>query len=73
MNQFITRASHVLVIISFASVVHAQQPSSTPSEPVVVVSGEGLVNAAPDQAWVTLAPRAATGIRKKRRRRMPRR
>ena len=53
--QFISRASHVLVIIGFASVVHAQQPSSTPSEPVVVVSGEGLVRAAPDQAFVTLA------------------
>ena len=55
MHQFIIRASHVLVIICFASVVHAQQPSSTPSEPVVVVSGEGLVRAAPDQAFVTLA------------------
>ena len=30
----------------------AQTPSQ-PSEPVVVVSGEGLVKAAPDQAWVT--------------------
>ena len=31
----------------------AQTPA--PSEPLVVMSGEGLVKAAPDQAWVTLA------------------
>lgn len=31
------------------------QGTTTPAEPVVVVSGEGLVKAAPDQAWVTFA------------------
>lgn len=35
--------------------VRAQTTTQSPSEPVVVVSGEGLVKAAPDQAWVTLA------------------
>jgi uncharacterized protein YggE len=54
-QQFITKASHMLAIICFSSVVHAQQPPSTSSEPVVVVSGEGLVRAAPDQAFLTLA------------------
>ena len=34
--------------------VAAQTPTS-PSEPVVVVQGDGLVKAMPDQAWVTLA------------------
>jgi uncharacterized protein len=40
------------------SVSTGQPPASQPpgpTEPVVVVSGEGVVKAAPDQAWVTLA------------------
>lgn len=46
-----------LVIVPFvllASVASAQT-TTAPSEPVVVVSGEGLVKATPDQAWVTFA------------------
>ena len=45
------------LIIAFTVVAAAPVASaqSTASEPVVVVSGEGLVKAAPDQAWVTLA------------------
>ena len=43
-----------LVVALFASVqASAQQPGS--NEPVVIVSGEGLVKAPPDQAFVTLA------------------
>jgi uncharacterized protein YggE len=42
-----------LVLVSVAA-AEAQTPS-TPSEPVVVVSGEGLVKAAPDRAFVTFA------------------
>jgi uncharacterized protein len=41
-----------------AGVVLAALPvfaQTTQPEPVVVVSGEGLVKAAPDQAWVTIA------------------
>lgn len=34
----------------------AQQPAPTaPAEPVVVVSGEGLVQAVPDRAWITIS------------------
>jgi hypothetical protein len=33
---------------------YAQQPT-TPSEPVVVTSGEGVVQAAPDRAWITIS------------------
>ena len=33
----------------------AAQSPAPPTEPVVVVSGEGLVKVAPNQAWVTLA------------------
>jgi uncharacterized protein YggE len=35
--------------------VSAQTAQTAQPEPVVVVSGEGLVKAAPDQAWVTIA------------------
>lgn len=49
------RLTSTLAVICLSSVVHAQPQPSTPSEPVVVVSGEGIVRAAPDQAFVTLA------------------
>ncbi len=35
-------------------VASAQQTPSTPTEPVVVVVGEGHVNAVPDRAWITI-------------------
>ena len=41
-------------VLTFASPASAQT-SSPPAEPVVVVSGEGVIKAAPDQAWVTFA------------------
>jgi uncharacterized protein YggE len=34
--------------------VHAQQPAA-PAEPVVVTTGEGLVHAVPDRAWITIS------------------
>jgi uncharacterized protein YggE len=43
----------VLVLLLSASVAFAQTPTS--NEPVVVTTGEGVVKAAPDQAWVMLA------------------
>ena len=36
------------------SVTAAQQPPQVPAEPVVVVIGEGLVNAVPDRAWISI-------------------
>ena len=33
----------------------AQQQPATPAEPVVVTSGEGLVQAVPDRAWITIS------------------
>ena len=33
----------------------AQQPAAPSAEPVVVVSGEGLVLAVPDRAWITIS------------------
>src|SRR5918993_1044985 len=46
-------AAVVLILILTSSYAEAQAPSAT--EPLVVVTGEGLVKAPPDQAWVTLA------------------
>ena len=37
-----------------ASLSFAQQPSS-PQEPVVITSGEGIVLAVPDRAWITIS------------------
>jgi uncharacterized protein YggE len=43
-----------LVCVAITADVSAQTPAQS-HEAVVVMSGEGLVKAAPDQAWVTLA------------------
>ena len=47
---------------------HAQQPT-TPAEPVVVTQGEGLVQAVPDRAWITISAesRASTAREAQRR------
>src|SRR5262245_59918445 len=36
------------------SLTAAQQAPQVPAEPVVVVIGEGLVNAVPDRAWISI-------------------
>jgi uncharacterized protein YggE len=50
---------HLLIVVAFifaSSTLFAQTPAPTSTtEPVVVVSGEGLVKAPPDQAWATFA------------------
>jgi hypothetical protein len=33
----------------------AAQPQTTPAEPIVVASGQGVVNAVPDRAWITIS------------------
>ena len=43
-----------LIVLALASSATAQTIPQ-PGEPVVVMTGEGLVKAPPDQAWVTLA------------------
>lgn len=52
------RVGSALVLLSLSAVapLRAQAPaSSTSPEPVVVVSGEGLVQAAPDRAWIMVS------------------
>jgi uncharacterized protein YggE len=45
-----------LVVFFVPAVAAAQQPApAVPAEPVVVVSGEGLVQAVPDRAWITIS------------------
>jgi uncharacterized protein YggE len=41
-------------LLAFTPLALMAQPAAS-TEPLVVMSGEGLVKAAPDQAWVTLA------------------
>ena len=43
-----------LALRRLALPAYAQQPT-TPAEPVVVTSGEGLVQAVPDRAWITIS------------------
>ncbi len=54
MNQFINRLAVAVAIVGCSSMASAQ-PAPPTNEPVVVVSGEGVVRAAPDQAFITLA------------------
>jgi uncharacterized protein YggE len=49
----ITRLATLLVLLTAAPAA-AQQPS-TPPEPVVVTAGEGIVQAVPDRAWITIS------------------
>ena len=46
----------ILVLVSWLVPVEvfAQQAPAAPAEPVVVVVGEGLVQAVPDRAWITI-------------------
>ena len=46
----------VLLLCLVPSAAFAQQtPPAQPAEPVVVVSGEGMVQAVPDRAWITIS------------------
>ena len=42
-----------LLLVLLAAPAFAQQPP-TPTEPVVITRGEGLVTAVPDRAWITV-------------------
>ena len=46
----------VLLLCLVPSAAFAQQvPPAQPAEPVVIVSGEGMVQAVPDRAWITIS------------------
>ena len=44
----------IVMLLALTSVAAAQQPQ-TPPEPVVVASGQGVVFAVPDRAWITVS------------------
>jgi uncharacterized protein len=56
-EAFMFRVGSALALVCLFTVapLRAQAPAATPQEPVVVVSGEGLVQAAPDRAWITVS------------------
>jgi uncharacterized protein len=55
-EAFMLRVGSVLVLVSLlaAAPVRAQAPASA-QEPVVVASGEGVAQAAPDRAWISIS------------------
>ena len=44
----------LLLLLTLTSAAAAQQPPG-PAEPVVVASGQGVVFAVPDRAWITIS------------------
>ena len=44
-----------LVSLLAAAPLRAQAPAALPQEPVVVASGEGTAQAAPDRAWISVS------------------
>ena len=44
----------IVMLLALTSAAHAQQPQ-TPAEPVVIASGQGVVFAVPDRAWITIS------------------
>jgi uncharacterized protein len=44
----------IVMLLDFTSAAAAQQPP-TPPEPVVIASGQGVVFAVPDRAWITIS------------------
>ena len=56
-----TKRILTLLFLVFSLPAYAQQ-TATPAEPVVVTTGEGLVQAVPDRAWINISAesRAAT-------------
>ena len=50
-----TKLLFVLLLSLLPTAAFAQQTPTPPAEPHVVVSGEGLVQAVPDRAWITIS------------------
>jgi uncharacterized protein YggE len=57
-EAFMLRVGSAVVLVSLFAAAPARAQASaplTPSEPVVSVSGEGLVQATPDRAWISVS------------------
>src|ERR1051325_330555 len=61
-EAFMLRVGSALALVSLLAVAplgaQAPAPATAPLDPVVVVSGEGLVQAPPDRAWITVSAEA---------------
>jgi len=49
------RQTLMVLVLLMPVAAAAQQPSAPPVEPVVVASGQGVVLAVPDRAWITIS------------------
>jgi uncharacterized protein len=56
-EAFMLRLGSALLLVSVlaAAPLGAQAPAASPQEPVVVASGEGTAQAAPDRAWISVS------------------
>jgi uncharacterized protein YggE len=50
-----------LLLLLLAPAVAGAQQAATPELPLVVTTGEGLVQAAPDRAWITISAESRAG------------
>src|SRR6185295_18462871 len=50
-----------LLLLLIAPAVASAQQNAAPEPPVVVTSGEGVVQAVPDRAWITIAAESRAG------------
>ena len=50
-----------LLLLLFVPAVASAQQNTAPEPPVVITSGEGLVQAVPDRAWITIAAESRAG------------
>lgn len=51
----------VLLLLLLTPLAAGAQQNSTPEPPVVVTSGEGLIQATPDRAWITISAETRAG------------
>lgn len=59
----------LLFLLTGPMLAFGQQVAATPAEPVVITTGEGMVQAAPDRAWITISAESrATTAREAQRR-----
>src|SRR5437762_6956498 len=51
----VMRLSAIAILTMVPVVASAQQPAAQRDQPVVLTSGEGVVQAVPDRAWITVS------------------
>ena len=49
------------VLLLTGAQAFAQQPPATPEPPVVITAGEGVIEVAPDRAWITITAESRAG------------